>query len=146
MTSTQHVTIADRVITGFNQADWEHLTAIFSPSIRYVETGTNREVQGAEPYIQLLQGWRHVFPDCTGTIQATVAEGKNVVHQIRWEGTQAAPLPAPGGVVPNKGRRISVISSVWYTIDGEQVTEIRHHLDVLTMLQQLGAFEQEVER
>jgi steroid delta-isomerase-like uncharacterized protein len=143
MNATDHVTIADRVISGFNHGDWRQLAALFSPTIRYVETGTNREVQGAEPYIQLLQGWRHVFPDCTGTIQATVAEGKTVVHQIQWQGTQAAPLPAPGGDVPNKGRTMRVISSVWYVIDGEQVTELRHHLDVMTMLQQLGAFEQE---
>jgi steroid delta-isomerase-like uncharacterized protein len=143
MSATSHVAIADRVITGFNQADWRQLAAIFSPDIRYVETGTNREVHGADAYMHLLQGWRLVFPNCTGTIQATVADGSMVVHQIRWEGTQAAPLPTPTGIVPNKGRKMAVTSSLWYTIRDEQVTEIHHHLDVLSMLQQLGAFEQE---
>ena len=59
-----------------------------------------------------------------------------------WEGTQAAPLPAPGGDIPTSGRRIAVAGTVWYTVAGGKVTAIRHHLDVFTMLLQLGAFEQ----
>jgi steroid delta-isomerase-like uncharacterized protein len=141
MSTTSNVTLADRVIAGFNQGDWGQLAQIFAPDIAYSETGTNREVRGVEPYVELLKGWRQVFPDCTGTIQATVAEGDTVVHEVRWEGTQAADLPTPSGVVPSRGRRMRVISSLWYTVAGGRVTAIRHNLDVLTMLQQLGAFE-----
>jgi steroid delta-isomerase-like uncharacterized protein len=143
MTSSSQITIADRVIAAFNQGDWNQLATIFSPDIAYTETGTNRAVQGAEAYMQLLAGWRHVFPDCTGTIQTTVAEGNLVVHQVCWEGTQAAPLPTPGGEVPNQGRKIRVNGSLWYTIDRARVTAIHHQLDVFTMLQQLGAFDQQ---
>jgi steroid delta-isomerase-like uncharacterized protein len=144
MSNPSQVAIADRVIAAFNQGDWRELTEIFATDIAYTETGTNREVHGAEPYMQLLQGWRQVFPDCTGTIQATVAEGNTVVHEVQWSGTQAAPLPTPGGPLPNLGRRMLVSGSLWYTVEGGRVTAIRHHLDVMSMLQQLGAFEQTV--
>jgi len=142
MSSTDHVTIADRVIAEFNRGDWGQLTDIFAPDIAYIETGTGRTVKGAAPYIELLQGWRHVFPNCTGTIHATVAQGDTVVHEVTWEGTQAAALPTPGGEVPNTGRRMNVAATFWYTLAGGRVIAIRHHLDMLTLLQQLGAFEQ----
>jgi steroid delta-isomerase-like uncharacterized protein len=133
--------IADLVIVAFNAGDWPQLSAIFDAEIRYVETGTGREVAGAGPYIELLQGWRQVFPDCTGTISATVAEGGLVAHDIVWEGTQEGPLPTPMGLIPASGRRIKVRASIWYSVAGGKVSAITHHLDVLTMLQQLGAFE-----
>lgn len=141
MSRTEHVTIADRVIAEFNRGNWDQLAALFAPDLTYTETGTGRSVVGAEPYIQLLQGWRQAFPDCTGTIQATVAEDARVVHQVVWEGTQAAALPTPSGEVPNLGRRINVAASLWYTIAGKRVVTIHHYLDMLTLLQQLGAFE-----
>jgi steroid delta-isomerase-like uncharacterized protein len=136
-----HVTIADRVIAEFNRGDWGQLAELFSPDIAYSETGTGRAVVGAETYIQLLQGWRHVFPDCTGTILATIAEGDTVVHEVTWEGTQAAALPTPGGDVPNRGRKMTAAATLWYTIADGRVVTLRHHLDLFTLLQQLGAFE-----
>jgi steroid delta-isomerase-like uncharacterized protein len=141
MSRTDHVTIADRVIAEFNRGGWEQLAELFAPDMTYTETGTGRSVTGAEPYIQLLQGWRHVFPDCTGTILATVTQNATVVHQVTWEGTQAAALPTPSGDVPSRGRQISVVATLWYTIVGDRVTAIHHYLDMLTLLQQIGAFE-----
>jgi hypothetical protein len=35
-----------------------------------------------------------------------------------------------------------VVGTLWYTIAGERVIAICQHLDVFTMLQQLGAFDQ----
>ena len=32
-----------------------------------------------------------------------------------------------------------VASYIWYTFDGEMVKEVHHYLDVLPLLQQLGA-------
>lgn len=141
MSRIEHVTIADRVIAEFNRGNWEQLAELFAPEMTYTETGTGRSVVGAEPYIQLLQGWRQVFPDCTGTIHATVAEDATVVHQVTWEGAQAAALPTPSGEVPSQGRRINVAATMWYTISGNRVVAMHHYLDMLTLLQQIGAFE-----
>lgn len=142
MSSASPRALADGVIAGFNVGDWNRLGELFATDIAYTETGTGRAVQGAEPYMQLLQGWRHVFPDCTGTIRATAVDGSTVVHEMVWEGTHAAPLPTPSGEIPASGRRIAVAGTLWYTVAGGKITAIHHHLDVFTMLQQLGAFDQ----
>lgn len=141
MPSIDLVTTADRFIAAFSAGDWQHFTAFLAPDVRYSETGTGRQVVGAEPYLQLCQGWKQVFPDARGTISATVTEGSTVVQELVWEGTQAGPLPTPGGEISASGRRIAVAATLWYTFDQAKMTTIRHHIDLFTMLQQLGAFE-----
>jgi steroid delta-isomerase-like uncharacterized protein len=141
MSRMEQVTFAERLITAFNHGNWAQIAELLAPDITYTETGTGRSVTGAEPYMQLLKGWRHVFPDLTGTIQAAVVEGATVVHQIAWEGTQAAALPTPSGDVPSQGRRINTAATMWYTISDNRVVAMYHYLDMLTTLQQIGAFE-----
>jgi hypothetical protein len=45
------------------------------------------------------------------------------------------------GEIPATSRRIDVLDTLWYTCTGDQISAIRHHLDIFAMLQQLGAFE-----
>jgi steroid delta-isomerase-like uncharacterized protein len=135
------VTITDRFIAAFNAGDWRQLAALLAPGVRYTETGTGRQVAGVEAYIQLCQGWKQTFPDGAGTIRATVAEGETVVQEVLWEGVQESPLPTASGEISASGRRIAVFATLWYTCDREWITTIRHHLDLFTMLQQIGAFE-----
>ncbi|NTU82294.1 MAG: ester cyclase [Chloroflexales bacterium] len=141
MSRMEQMTIADQLIAEFNHGNWDQLAKLLAPDMTYTETGTGRRVTGAEPYIQLLKGWRQVFPDVTGTIDASVLEGATVVQQIAWVGTQAAALPTPSGEVPSQGRRFTIDAIAWYTISGNRVVAMHHYIDMLTMLQQLGAFE-----
>ena len=53
-------------------------------------------------------------------------------------GTHTGPLDAPGGTIPATGKRVVVLASFWITFEGEQVKEAHHHLDVMSLLQQLG--------
>ncbi len=64
-----------------------------------------------------------------------------MVQEVLWEGTQETPLPTLGGVIPTSGRRIAIDATLWYRFDGAQIAAIRHHLDLFSMLQQLGALE-----
>jgi len=45
----------------------------------------------------------------------------------------------PAGPVPPSGNRIAVDASAWFRFEGDTISEIRHHLDVLALLQQIGA-------
>jgi len=42
------------VITAFNEADWDQLSAVVAPNVVYTETGTQRRVETLEDYLQLL--------------------------------------------------------------------------------------------
>jgi SnoaL-like polyketide cyclase len=130
---------ATDLIDAFNQADWDRLRGLLAPAVRYTETGTGREVEGADAYLQLCQGWREVFTDVAGTVTNAVGGQDVAVLEIRWEATHTGPLDTPAGTVPASGNRISVDASFWTRDEGDAIVEIHHHLDVLTLLQQIGA-------
>ena len=59
---------ATDLIDAFNQADWDRLRGVLAPDVRYSETGTGRQVEGADAYLQLCQGWKEAFADAEGTV------------------------------------------------------------------------------
>jgi steroid delta-isomerase-like uncharacterized protein len=141
MTDTQTsspVQLAEALIASFSAGDWAKLRAIVTDNVVYQEMGTQRRAEGVEAYLQLAQGWKDAFPDGKGTIRNVVSDGNTVVQEVTWTGTQTQPLPIPGGTLPATGKAISAEASLWYTIQGGRIQEIRHHLDMLTLLQQLG--------
>ena len=131
--------VADALIAGFNAGDWPQFRAPLAPNVVYEETGTQRRTQNADEYLQLVQGWKQAFPDAKGTIRNVVSSGNTVVQEITWTGTHTGPLLTPGGTLPASGKPITVQASVWVTFQGDTIQEVHHHLDVLSMLQQLGA-------
>lgn len=142
MTATQTkpcAQLAEDVITAFNAADWAQLRAIIAPTVVYTETGTQRRVENLEDYLQLLQGWKQAIPDAQGIIHKAVSQGNTTVLELSWVGTQTGPMQTPGGVLSASGKEIRVPAAAWFTFDGEIVQEVHHYLDVLTLLQQLGA-------
>jgi steroid delta-isomerase-like uncharacterized protein len=130
---------ATELIDAFNEADWGHFRGLLAPDAVYVETGTGRRVEGADAYVELVQGWKVALPDVRGTIRAAIAGGDTVAQEILWEGTHTGPLQAPGGILEPSGAQIKVEASLWARFDGGKVREVHHYLDVLTLLLQIGA-------
>jgi steroid delta-isomerase-like uncharacterized protein len=130
---------ATDLIEAFNEGDWERLEEHLARDVLYTETGTGRRVAGAAPYLQLCQGWKEAFPDVTGTVTNAVSGDDIAVLEIRWDGTHTGPLETPAGPVPPSGNRIAVDASFWTRDEGDSIQEIHHHLDVLALLQQVGA-------
>jgi steroid delta-isomerase-like uncharacterized protein len=131
--------VATDAVEAFNSADWSRFRELLAADIVYEETGTQRRVSGRDAYVELCQGWKQAFPDARGTIHRSVASGDTSVQEITWTGTHEGELQTPAGPVPASGAKIEVRATFWATVAAEQVKEARHHLDVLTLLQQVGA-------
>jgi len=131
--------VATELVEAFNAGDWNRLRATLHPDVVYEETGTQRRVAGADAYVRLCQGWKETFPDARGAVQAAIASAQQVAQEVVWEGTHRGPLPVPGGSISPSGKRINVRGSMWYTIADGRAREIHHHLDVMTLMQQVGA-------
>ena len=127
------------LIDAFNEADWERFRGVLSPDTVYTETGTGRRVEGADAYVTLCQGWKVALPDVRGTIRGAIATGDQVAQEILWEGTHTGPMETPGGTLPPSGAQISVEASLWIRFHGDKAREVHHYLDVLSLLQQIGA-------
>ena len=127
------------LIDAFNQADWERFRGVLSPDTVYTETGTGRRVEGADAYVRLCQGWKVALPDVRGTIRGAIATEDQVAQEILWEGTHTGPMETPAGTLPPSGAQISVEASLWIRFHGDKAREVHHYLDVLSLLQQIGA-------
>jgi steroid delta-isomerase-like uncharacterized protein len=127
------------LIDAFNGADWDRMRGLLADDVTYSETGTGRRVEGADAYLELCQGWRAAFPDVVGTVTGALSDDAAAVLDIRWQGTHTGVLETPAGPVPASGNRVAVDASFWARFEGGRIHHLRHHLDVLTMLQQIGA-------
>jgi steroid delta-isomerase-like uncharacterized protein len=127
------------LIDAFNEADWDRFQEHLARQVLYTETGTGRRVEGAAAYVQLCQGWKEALPDATGTVSNAIAGDDIAALEIRWDATHTGPLETPAGTIPASGNRIAVDASFWARYEGDRIQEIHHHLDVLALLQQIGA-------
>ena len=130
---------AAELIDAFNEADWERFRGVLAPDAVYAETGTGRRVEGADAYVELCQVWKDALPDVRGTIRGALAGDDTVAQELLWEGTHTGPMQTPGGILESSGARISVEASLWARFEGGKAREVHHYLDVLTLLQQIGA-------
>jgi len=138
-TSQQALRVSQSLLEAFNDADWTRYRELLAPDIVYEETGTGRRIEGTEAYLVVLEVWKRGIPDARGTIRHSLASGDTAVFELLWEGTHSGPLESPGGVIPASGKRIRVPAALVSTIQGGKAKSIRHYVDVLSLLQQIGA-------
>jgi predicted ester cyclase len=116
------------------RAGW---TSLFSPDATFSAPGG---VTGSGPDATQLffSVWQDAFPDCEVRNVRIVAEGDQAVLEGTFEGTQSAPLRAPGGEIAATGRRVSIPFVNMNTVRDESFTSFRLYFDQLDMLRQLG--------
>ncbi|WP_052351883.1 ester cyclase [Deinococcus pimensis] len=132
-------TITDTaLVDAFNRADWTAFVGTLTPDMTYEEPATGRAVQGAQAYARLCMGWREALPDVRGTVTRSLRQGDTLVQEVVWTGTHTGNLETPGGSIPPTGRRIEVMAVLWCDLEGDRIRFVRHHLDVMTMMTQIG--------
>ena len=131
--------VAGELVAAFNAADWPRFRATLADDLVYEEAGTGRRVQGGDAYLQLSRGWKEAFPDAAGEVRTVIVDGETVAQELEWTGTHTGPMAGPAGPIPASGKRVRVAGTLWYTFREGKVRSLRHHLDVLTLLQQIGA-------
>lgn len=127
------------LIDTFSRGDWEGFRDVLTPDVTYEEPATARRTQGADAYVQLCQGWRTALPDGRGTVLRSVRGGDTVVMEVLWEGVHDGPLDTPGGTIAATGRSLSFEGVLWIELQDRRIRHLRHHLDVMTMMRQIGA-------
>ncbi len=138
-TTTEPAALAVAVIEMFNVADWDAMKAACAPDVVYAETGTGRRIEGIDPCLDLWAGWRTAMSDVTGTVGRFMGDGSTVVMEITWRGTHDGPLGTPDGAIPATGNRVTIAATQWQEHRDGRIQAIDHHLDILSLLAQVGA-------
>ena len=79
--------------------------------------------------------WRGSFPDWHSTFEELIAEGDRVAERWTGRGTHRGELQG----LPPTGKRVEAPGSVFYRIVGGKIVEFRGQLDMMSLMQQLGA-------
>ena len=79
--------------------------------------------------------WRESFPDWHSTFEELVAEGDRVAERWTGRGTHRGELQGS----PPTGKLVEAPGSVFYRILGGKIVEFRGQLDMMSLMQQLGA-------
>ncbi len=93
------------------------------------------EVRGVEGETALVEMYLAAFPDLRFTIEHLIAEDDLVLARLTARGTHRGELMG----IPASGRQVTVAAMELYRLDDGKIAEQWVTMDVLGLLQQLGA-------
>ncbi len=133
------IALTREFITSFNTNDWPRLEATLRDDVVYEETGTGRQAEGPDEYIDCARDWKRALPDMRGTVRNAVATGDSVAVEITWKGTNTGPFVGPSGTLHASGKPVILPATLWFTLAGGRVQHARHYIDLISLLVQMGA-------
>jgi steroid delta-isomerase-like uncharacterized protein len=132
-TQANETTVREWVEAGCNNGDLTMVGTHYAPN--YIGHGPGSDVVGAEAFKQFVLMWRTGFPDFHMTIEDLIAAGDQVVWRFTITGTQHGSFLG----VPPTGRLIHTTAIVITRFADGKWAEDYIEVDLLTLLQQLGA-------
>ena len=139
MTTETNIERAKEFIHAFNTNSWDRLERTLSPQLQYAEVATKATADGSTAFIELCRGWKSIMSDCTGKITDAHGSGNTVILEITWSGTQTGTMQTPMGEHPPSGKFQTIQGVQILTVKENQITSIKNHFDLLSMLTQFGA-------
>ena len=94
-----------------------------------------QQQRGRDAYLAVVAANRVAFPDLVWTVDDMVADGDTVAIRYTMRGTHQGSFAG----VPATGKTVVAQSMAFYRLAGGKIVEERAQLDMLGVLQQLGA-------
>ncbi|MDT3446828.1 ester cyclase [Pseudofrankia sp. BMG5.37] len=94
-----------------------------------------QQQQGRGTYLDIVAANRRAFPDLVWTVEDMVAEGDTVAVRYIMTGTHRGTFAG----VAATGRAVHAQSMAFYRLADGKIVEERAQLDMLSLLQQMGA-------
>lgn len=126
--------IARDYLECFNARDWERMRSFLHEDFTY--TGPDAQVlQGANAGLAVAQMFASAMPDARLRIERQAVDGDIVMTEFLGSGTQDGDLMG----IPPSNRAVSVpVCNILEIRDGKIIAE-REYMDMLNVLQQIGA-------
>ena len=121
----------------FNERDWSIASRIYSPDVAVTEPAFGTVV-GIDAVLAHSQGFLAGFPDARLEIVTLIDDGRRVVIEGLFVGTNTGPLGTPQGELPATGRSMRLpYADVWESEAG-RITNHRVYYDQMDFAMQLG--------
>jgi predicted ester cyclase len=119
----------------WNKGNYDVAYDVIDESFSVHGAGGQPVRQGPEGVVSLVKTWRNAFPDGQMTIDDLIAEDDLVIARLTWRGTHQGDFY---GIAPT-GKEVTVTSIGLDRIVGGKIVEGWGELDMLGMMQQMGA-------
>lgn len=136
MSTEENKAIVRRVEEVWNSGNLDALDALFAPDF-IAHSAVPSMPAGLEGAKMAHMGSVQALPDRRTTIEDLLAEGEYVVARVRMTGTNTGGFPWLG--IPANGNRVDVQWTSVYRLANGKIVEHRAVMDMLGLLQQLGA-------
>ena len=120
---------------GWSGGNYELAHEIIAPVMTVHGAGGQAVGMGPDGLIDLIKTWRTAFPDGAMTVDDLIVDGDLVGIRNTWHGTQTADFYG----IPASGKTVHVTSIGIDRVKEGQVVEGWGELDMIGMMQQLGA-------
>ena len=134
MSAEENKALVRRFVEEFwNEGNTATADELMAPDAEiHMPTGEMVDLDGLKGFAGTF---RESFPDWHSTFEELIAEGDRVAERWTGRGTHRGELQG----IPPTGKRIEVPGSVFYRIVGGKIVEFRGQLDMMSLMQQLGA-------
>jgi steroid delta-isomerase-like uncharacterized protein len=119
---------------GFNKNNMAIADDVYDENVFYHEPSAG-EVIGLEPLKQFVTTWRAAFPDSQLKIEEQIAENDRVATRWTFTGTHKGTFRGLSAT----GKQINFTAMYFYRFANGKVVEIHAMVNLLRLLQQLGA-------
>jgi predicted ester cyclase len=120
---------------GWSGGNYDLAHEIIAPVMSVHGAGGQAVGMGPEGLIELIKTWRTAFPDGRMSVDDLIVDGDLVGIRNTWHGTQSADFYG----IPASGKQVHVTSIGIDRVKDGQVVEGWGELDMVGMMQQLGA-------
>lgn len=120
---------------GWSGGNYDLAHEIIAPVMTVHGAGGQAVGMGPDGLIDLIRTWRTAFPDGYMTVDDIIVEGDLVGIRNTWHGTQTGTFYG----IPASGKQVHVTSVGLDRVKDGQVVEGWGELDMVGMMQQLGA-------
>ncbi len=135
---TDKLDLVKKHLEAVTKSDWTTFRNSMADNVDYDEEATQRHVNRADQYVDIVKAWKAAFPDLKSAMKESVATGDAVVCEVEWSGTHKGTLTAPFGTIQPTNRAGKLPAALVYRFDGDRIRAVHHYFDLMTLLSQLG--------
>lgn len=129
--------VLEQAVEAFNAKDEEKFVAMASPDVELPSPG-GINLRGIDGFRQWFRLWTEAFPDRQVRYHNIVGDENQAIGEGTFTGSHTGVMRLPTGDVPPTGRSVTLDYAAVQRVSNGKITYLRHYLDVMELMTQLG--------
>ena len=129
--------VLEQAVAALNRKDEEGFVALGSPNIELPAPG-GLNFHGQDGFRQWYRLWTEAFPDRQVRYHNFAGDADQVIGEGTFKGTHTGMLHLPTGDVPPTGKHATLDFVAVVRVSNGKITYLRHYLDTMELMTQLG--------